>query len=289
MERKDIINQRIHYLRTIKKKREEGYDIINLDETWVDTHHTPSKQWMPPNLEHAKKIPLNKGQRFVILHAGSENGFVPGCELVFKTIHTDGRDYHSEMNSVIFFKWITEQLLPALRPKSLIVMDNASYHSVREEGTTAPTSGSRKGDMQTWLTEHNIPFDIKLLKPQLYEIIKKCKPEPKYKVDEFLKQHGHEVLRLPPYHCEFNPIELIWGDLKGFIGRNNSTFKTVDVKQLISDGFNSITKQKWKNACSHVIKKIEQKFWKSDNIQAEIPSFITNLDLDSDTDESEAE
>ena len=143
--------------------------------------------------------------------------------------------------------------------------------------------------MQTWLTEHNIPFDIKLLKPQLYEIIKKCKPEPKYKVDEFLKQHGHEVLHLPPYHCEFNPIELIWGDLKGFIGRNNSTFKTVDVKQLISDGFNSITKQKWKNACSHVIKEIKPKFWKSDNIQAEIHSFIINLDSDSDIDESEAE
>ena len=32
VERNDIINQRIHYLRTIKKKREESYDIIYLDE-----------------------------------------------------------------------------------------------------------------------------------------------------------------------------------------------------------------------------------------------------------------
>jgi hypothetical protein len=24
--------------------------------------------------------------------------FLPGCELVFKTLSTDGRDYHSEMN-----------------------------------------------------------------------------------------------------------------------------------------------------------------------------------------------
>ena len=61
------------------------------------------------------------------------------------------------------------------------------------------------------------------------------------------------------------------------------------MKQLISDGFNSNTKQKWKNACSHVIKEIEPKFWKSENIQAEIPSFIIILDSDSDTNESEAE
>jgi hypothetical protein len=65
-----------------------------------------------------------------ILHAGCKTGFLPRCELVFKTLSTDGRDYLSEMNSVIFNKWVEEQLVPALPPKSLVVMDNASYHSV---------------------------------------------------------------------------------------------------------------------------------------------------------------
>ena len=98
-------------------------------------------------------------------------------------------------------------------------MDNASYHSVREEGTKAPTSNSLKGDMINWLEKNNVPFDKKSKKPELYEIIKSKKQLPVYKVDEFLKRKGHEILRLPPYHCEFNPIELIWGDLKGYIGR----------------------------------------------------------------------
>jgi transposase len=39
------------------------------------------------------------------------------------------------MNSKIFEKWVNEQLDPALPRKSLIIMDNASYHSVREDGT----------------------------------------------------------------------------------------------------------------------------------------------------------
>ena len=82
-------------------------------------------------------------------------------------------------------------------------------------------------------------------KPELYEIIKSKKQPPVYKVDEFLKRKGHEVLRLPPYHCEFNPIELIWGDLKGYIGRKNSTFKLNDVKNLIQEGFSQIDKLKW--------------------------------------------
>ena len=41
-------------------------------------------------------------------------------------------------------------------------MDKASYHSVREEGTKAPTSNSFKGDMINWLEKkNNVPFDKK--------------------------------------------------------------------------------------------------------------------------------
>jgi hypothetical protein len=85
VERKDLVNKRIIFLRTIKQKRNEGYSIVYLDETWVDTHHTASHQWTSPNPSDARKIPLNKRQRFVILHAGCKTGFLPGCELVFKT------------------------------------------------------------------------------------------------------------------------------------------------------------------------------------------------------------
>ena len=58
VERKDLVNKRIHFLRTIKQKRNEGYNIVYLDETWVDTHHTASHQWTPPNPSDARKIPL---------------------------------------------------------------------------------------------------------------------------------------------------------------------------------------------------------------------------------------
>jgi hypothetical protein len=56
--------------------------------------------------------------------------------------------------------------------KSLVVMDNASYHSVIKDGTKAPTSATRKGDMQKWPKDKNIPFDGEMKKTELYEIIK---------------------------------------------------------------------------------------------------------------------
>jgi hypothetical protein len=37
-------------------------------------------------------------------------------------------------------------------------MDNASYHSVREDGTKAPTSNTRKGEMIFWLKVNKIPL-----------------------------------------------------------------------------------------------------------------------------------
>jgi nitrogen regulatory protein PII-like uncharacterized protein len=37
------------------------------------------------------------------------------------------------------------------------------------------------------------------------------------------------------------------GDVKGYVGRENNTFKTNDVKDLIIKGFKTITPEKWTN------------------------------------------
>ena len=39
-------------------------------------------------------------------------------------------DFHQEMNAMNFKKWFEDKLLPALPANSLIVMNNASYHSM---------------------------------------------------------------------------------------------------------------------------------------------------------------
>jgi hypothetical protein len=89
------------------------------------------------------------------------------------------------MNANSFEKWIKDQLLSALPKKSLILMDNASYYSVREDGTKAPTFNTRKGEMISWLKANKIPFNENNKKPELYEIFKSKKPALVYKTDEY--------------------------------------------------------------------------------------------------------
>ena len=52
-----------------------------------------------------------------------------------------------------------------------------------------------------------------------------------YKTDKIANLHGHEVLRTLVRHCELNPIELIWAQVKGFVAKNNTTFRLKDVKR----------------------------------------------------------
>jgi len=49
--------------------------------------------------------------------------------------------------------------------------------------------------------------------------------EKKYKLDSVALQMGHEVVRLPPYHCQYNPIELIWAQVKGEVAKKTALSK----------------------------------------------------------------
>ena len=51
---------------------------------------------------------------------------------------------------------------------------------------------------------HPIP-----IKAAMLQIIRNTNINKTYIVDEVATSYGHEVLRLPPYHCVLNPIELV--------------------------------------------------------------------------------
>ena len=100
-ERADLQIARCAYLRKIYDVR--GYlNIVYRDETYLNANQTYSKEWVFSDTI-ARKIPNGSGQRLILLHTVDEKrGFVPDCKLLFKSHSTDGRDYHSEMNSVVF-------------------------------------------------------------------------------------------------------------------------------------------------------------------------------------------
>ena len=90
--------------------------------------------------------------------------------------------------------------MPNLPPKSVVVIDNASYHSVQED--KYPVQASRKADMQAWLTKHNVAWSNDMLKVELLELCRTHRPLPTYVVDETFKQHEHrDCDPIPPLLC----------------------------------------------------------------------------------------
>lgn len=250
IEKSDIRALRLNYLDKIKYYRSQGRPIVFLDETYIHAGHTSSKSWTD-NTTNGLLSTISKGNRLVILNAGGEMGFIPNCLLIFKS-GTKSGDYHDDMNSQNYEKWLSEKLIPNLPPNSVIVCDNAPYHNIQLQ--KPPTSNSRKADMIDWLTSKNITFSTNLHKPQLYEIIKYHKRQHiVYKFDKLLEEHGHVALRLPPYHPDLNPIEMIWAQVKNNVAKKNVSFKIDSVKTLTEEEFASVTVQDWMKCCQHVV------------------------------------
>lgn len=107
----------------------------------------------------------------------------------------------------MFMKGLTEELLPNLAPRSVLVLDNAPHQNVQVD--KAPTSKSEKQDMKDWFLKYSIPFTDNMFVPELYQLIKLYKPRiGQYLLDETVKKEGHMALRLSPYHPDLNHIEV---------------------------------------------------------------------------------
>ncbi|XP_040070997.1 uncharacterized protein LOC120843640 [Ixodes scapularis] len=192
-----------------------------MDETSANAGHTRSKVWTDTNVKaprHAYyrglslglKSSSGKGGRVVILHVGSEDCLMQGAAEVFRAKKGTG-DYHQEMDGKRFEKWHTEKLLSNIKADSGIVMDNAPYPSA--ELNACPSSSTLKKNVEGWLTLHRVTWDSTMLNVELLNLVKMKRvkrPElEKCRVDAIAEQHGHVVLRLPPDHCELNPVELV--------------------------------------------------------------------------------
>ena len=150
-----VIQQRHNYLRRMKRNRVDKRPEVFLDETWLNSHAAPERLWVDCDGSGGWRRPSGKGQRLIILHAGHCKGWVPGCELVFRS-KTKSEDYHDEMNTQHFMEWFEHSFLPQLPPQSLIIVDNAKYHNAVVE--KVPTKSSTKTVMREMArqTQHSV-------------------------------------------------------------------------------------------------------------------------------------
>lgn len=279
MESPRIQKLRQEYLIQMKKFRDEGRFICYVDETWYDTHDTVNKGWFDNSQECLLDVPSSRGKRIIILHAGSDSGWVGEVLLSSRNIKNCNLDYHEDMTAQLFEEWFQKSLLPVLSERSIIVMDNAPYHS--RQVKKLPNSNSTKAEISDFLQKNDLYYEDSYTKNQLLEVLKTKTFQKEYVIDSMAIAAGHTVLRLPPYYCILNPIELIWSQLKDYVRRTNDRPKFSEVAlNRIREAIANITPEKWKNCIRHTI-DIEDTYLQYVNIHDEFIIDLNESDEDS--------
>lgn len=186
-ERDDVLIARRTYLRAKLANRKRGGGTrrpeVYVDETYGNVNHSTSRTWYSVEEGPWVQKPAGKGPRLIVVDAITSAGWVPGARLVFQAKRRTG-DYHGQMNFDNFRKWFSESLLPNIPARSLIIMDNAPYHNVYEEGAFYPTTSTRKADLQSWLlSNHPEAYQEAMLKAELVAVCKELCEEPPYALD----------------------------------------------------------------------------------------------------------
>ncbi|XP_043234052.1 uncharacterized protein LOC122392576 [Amphibalanus amphitrite] len=287
MERPYVRAARARYLREMRRIRNTEPDraVIYLDETWFSQFDFDQKGWLDDREFCGRRSVVGKGKRLIIVHAGSRDGFVGDALL---TTWTDGKstDYHDSMNAQHFEEWFSS-LLQNIPANSVIVMDNASYHSRIKNKT--PTTSNKKGEIQAWLEENGISYADDMLKVELLELVHKHAPPKTYYVDELAKEKGHTVVRLAPYSCDLNPIEMIWAQLKTYVRQRNRSGSMGAIKLLVEEAVAHIPPSAWAKCCDHV-EVLEERYWQHENVAEEVERVVVTLgSSDSEDEDTEDE
>eukprot|EP00170_Pyropia_yezoensis_P003211 contig_13439_g3218 len=148
-EKTSVRAQRNNFIDSIRKYRELGRRVYYTDETWVSKNITVYRSWNDGSKRARLIVSSGRGARIIVAHVGSRSTGLPHDEgLVFIGKKMSG-DYHGEMNSATWRKWLEDKVLPLIRGDVLVV-DRAPYHLVRTQDTRPARANIRKAEFVAW-------------------------------------------------------------------------------------------------------------------------------------------
>jgi len=288
LQRYDLTRWRGRFMKALMENEQKPTlsqkNVVYIDETWVDTNGRVAKGWAPKTFKRFKDMAaysysthkIGRGPRLIVLAAVSVEGVIPGSVVVYKvTSALTAEDYHKNVGKDEFTKWF-DNLAKILKEKGgqhIVVMDNASYHSAK----ATPKRADKKEvvykyieqqvqlkrvdvalrpmkEMRRWELDAILDNIVKL--PQMQRYL--------YELDQKAEKSGIEVVRLPPYHCHFNPIEYVWRDVKLKIRKQNTEQKIDSIKPIVEKELKEYGADQIANHWKHV-KNLRDKTWKEDN------------------------
>ena len=121
-------------------------------------------------------------------------------------VNTDNED-EGNVDSKVFEEYFKNCVIPYLPEKSIIILDNATYHRHYLPETFKPKQSSRKELLLNYIKSKGEKNCENLLKPEISLKAKAYFRGTKIQIQEITEAYGHTVLYLPPYHPKLNPIE----------------------------------------------------------------------------------
>lgn len=281
-EKPEIMFARSNYLRKIREYRESDHHVFFLLETLVDKNMCLKKCWKN-NL--ADNVLLDSSTYRLLMVYASAGIFCNGKKLIYKVGTTRSNDCN--VNCAEFEKCYTDTLIPNIPPNSVIIIDSVPYQNSQKP--EIPSKSSSKVEMVDWLSKHSVEASITMRKDELFKLIE-LRNLKRYtsKIGEIMKAYEHEVLQLPPYMCDLNPIEVAWAKIKDIVKQHkiHSDLTLEQMRKLMEMSIVKITEKDWTDCDEHVV-ACEELYWEKDTLMENtLDTFVVegNNDGDSNSD-----
>ena len=264
-ENEENIQLRAEYIRRYFNYVEEERQIVFMDESWINQNHVRKSCWHDNTTETVDKVPPGKGPRWIMLGAGSKDGWIPNSFRMWKG-NVKSEDYHTEMNGDVFKNWLLIHLLPNVNSNAVIVIDRAPYHTELTEYTKAVTSTMKKPALVAYLLEHNFETDgvlqtkehlLTMKNKDLILLCREVRPPKRMKIEDLIidwntnNNTDIRFLILPIAIPQLNPIEMVWSWIKNYVGSHNHDFKMGTIHTLVTARVAEIDGTWWTKACTH--------------------------------------
>ncbi|DAZ94152.1 TPA: hypothetical protein N0F65_007352 [Lagenidium giganteum] len=118
----------------------------------------------------------------------------------------------------------------------VIILDNAKYHKVKP--TWVPSRGNKKEVLVAACNRLGIHVESKDTKAKLRAKLEPVLAAVQPTIVQMAENAGHRVVFTPPHHSDLQPIELVWANVKGTVGCQDTSATTfADVKERLVTAF----------------------------------------------------
>lgn len=80
--------------------------------------------------------------------------------------------------------------------------------------------------------------------PNYTFVLHHIKVKKRCELDKTTNETGHYVIRLPPYYCQYNALELVWVEVEEEVALLSNTFSLSDAT-LVNEATESLTKTRY--------------------------------------------